>query len=42
MLNKLGIKHLKTMDRDELMKYAYGEIAKIAMELIHRQLTGKE
>lgn len=38
---QLGLVHLRTTEREELNRYVYGEIAKIAMERMDRMLLGK-
>lgn len=42
MLKQLGIFELPTADREEVTRYAYGEIAKLAMERMDRMILGKE
>lgn len=39
---QLGLIHLKTMDREELNRHVYGEIAKLALARMERQLLGKK
>ena len=42
MLKQLGIFELPTADREEVTRYAYGEVAKLAMERMDRMILGKE